>query len=99
MIVTSGNPRRKNRDVVRVEGHEVGAISGRKLAERLLEAKEGGRMRRRKPNPVRQWNSEQAKAISAGARHVETRSADRPMFGAAVALPRRNIFPVQAEMA
>jgi hypothetical protein len=49
MILTSGNPRRKNRDVVRVEGHQVGAISGRKLTERLLEAKEGGRMRRCKP--------------------------------------------------
>jgi len=44
MIVTSGNPRRKNRDVVRVEGHEVGAISEGKLAEHLFETKEGGRI-------------------------------------------------------
>jgi hypothetical protein len=49
MIVTSGNPRRKNRDVVRVESHEVGAISGSKLAEHPFETKEGRRMRRCKP--------------------------------------------------
>src|SRR6516164_7764386 len=44
-IVRSSNPSRKNLNVVRVEGHQVGAISGGKLAEHVLEAKEGCRMR------------------------------------------------------
>src|SRR5215471_4341256 len=45
MIVTSGNPSRKNLYIVRVEGHQVGAISGGKLAEHVLETKKGCRMR------------------------------------------------------
>jgi len=44
-IVTSGNPSRKNLYIVRVEGHQVGAISGGKLAEHVLETKKGCRMR------------------------------------------------------
>jgi hypothetical protein len=45
MIVTSGNPSRKNLYIVRVEGHQVGAMSGGKLAEHVLETKKGCRMR------------------------------------------------------
>jgi len=41
----SGNPGRKNGDIGRLESHQVGAISGCELAERLPETHERRRMR------------------------------------------------------
>src|SRR5215475_6262680 len=98
MIIAAGNPRRKNVDVVRVEGHQVGAISAGKLAEHLLETKEGCRMRRRKSQRVRQWNSEQASAIPDGRRHVENRPRERSIVRDAATVPRGEVFSVQAEI-
>src|SRR5215471_7585574 len=45
IVVTSGNPSRKHPDAVRIEGYQVGAVSGGKPAEHMLEAKEGCRVR------------------------------------------------------
>src|SRR5262249_40488200 len=97
-IVTSGNPSRKNLYVVRVEGHQVGAISGGKLAEHVLETKKGRGMRRRKSQRVRQWNSEQANAIPDGGRHVENGPGERPVVRDAATVPRSDVFSVQAEI-
>jgi hypothetical protein len=45
MFAVSGNPSVENRHIVRIEGHEIGAISRREPAQHAIEAEERRRMR------------------------------------------------------
>ena len=81
-----GRPRGENRHVGRVESHQISAIARGKPAEHLPQTEERRRMRRRKPQRVRQRNSEQANAIGDRARHVEHRPGERPIVPDAAAV-------------
>src|SRR5262245_57264987 len=97
-IFLSGDPRRKNNQIGRLESHQVGAISGCELAERLPETHERRRMRCRKLQRVRQSNAEQANAILNRRCHVENRAGKRSILGDAAALAHSDGLSVEAEM-
>src|SRR5947208_13398171 len=94
----SSNPSGENRYIGRVEGDQIGAISGCELAERLPKTQEGRGMRRRKSQRVRQSNSEQANAILYRRRHVENRAGQRSIFCDAAAVACSDVLSVEGEM-
>ena len=81
VIAAAGNPGRKHRHIVRIEGHQIGAISGDELAEHVFETDECRRIGRRKTQRIRQGHAQQANAVLDGGRHVKNGPGERPVVG------------------
>src|SRR5437016_712375 len=96
IIFLSSNPSGENRYIGRIEGDQIGAISGCELPERLPQTQEARGMPRRKSQRVRQSNSEQANAILNRRRHVENRAGQRSILrDAAAAVARSDVLSVE----
>ena len=97
IVAAAGDPRGKDRHLVRFERDKIGAISRREPAQHVIEPEEGRGMCRRKSQRVRQGCPQQANAILDGARHVECGPGERPIVRDAAAILHRDVFALQGE--